>query len=101
MAGRPLQFQDPNGAVTTRSYVGNARLATRSAAGIVTSYEYDPMGNLTKVTFPGGAWLQYRIASITGAFNRTYAYDAAGNTTSDGTTSYGYNDAGRMVSAIT
>jgi RHS repeat-associated protein len=40
-----------------------------------------------------------RLLSVSGAINRTYSYDNAGNPTSDGTATFTYNDAGRMVSA--
>ena len=45
--------------------------------------------------------LQYsnRLSSTSGALTRTYSYDNSGNTTSDGTATFTYNDAGRMISA--
>ena len=42
-----------------------------------------------------------RLLSVSGAVSRSYAYDLAGNTTADGTNSFGYNDSGRMTSATT
>src|SRR5262249_26304066 len=40
-----------------------------------------------------------RLDSTSGALTRTYQYDLAGNVTSDGTSTFAYNDAGRMSSA--
>jgi RHS repeat-associated protein len=40
-----------------------------------------------------------RLDSVGGALTRTYGYDNSGNTLSDGTATFTYNDAGRMVSA--
>jgi RHS repeat-associated protein len=40
-----------------------------------------------------------QIASTTGGIVRTYAFDAAGNTTGDGTNTYTFNQRGRMSSA--
>jgi len=40
-----------------------------------------------------------RLTSTTGVLQRTYSYDAAGNTNSDGTANYTYNFANRMASA--
>jgi RHS repeat-associated protein len=40
-----------------------------------------------------------RLTSTSGVLQRAYSYDAAGNTTSDGTTNYTYNFANRMASA--
>ena len=37
--------------------------------------------------------------TVTGALTKSYSYDNAGNTTSDGTITYTYNNAGRMTSA--
>ena len=40
-----------------------------------------------------------QLESSAGVDARIYSYDAAGNITNDGTRSFTYNDAGRMVSA--
>jgi RHS repeat-associated protein len=62
--GRPTQITDANGVVTTLSYKPRGWLASRSIGGETTTYDYDPVGNLSKVTLPDGAWI-------------AYAYDAA------------------------
>jgi RHS repeat-associated protein len=39
-----------------------------------------------------------RLSSVSGAVSKSYLYDNAGNTTSDGSATYAYNDSGRMIS---
>ena len=92
----------------------------------MTTYAYDAIGQLTKVTLPGGETIQYAydaagnrtqaIDSITGTTTyssntqnqithvgtATYTYDANGNlasvTDTNGTTSYQYDDLNQLVS---
>lgn len=40
-----------------------------------------------------------RLNAITASVTRSYSYDSAGNTTSDGSATYACDDAGRMTSA--
>lgn len=95
------------------------------AAGNVTTYGYDALGQLTQVTLPGGQGITYvydaagnrtevinngttaSYASnsdnqITQAGATAYIYDANGNlltaTDASGTTTYSYNDQNRLVS---
>ena len=51
-ASRPLQFRDPNSAVTGLSCEGSRQLATRVEAGVQTTYQYDAVEVPSKVTFP-------------------------------------------------
>ncbi len=57
--GRPAQITDANGVVTTLTYKPRGWLASRSTAGETTIYDYDTVGNLTKVTLPDGSWVAY------------------------------------------
>jgi RHS repeat-associated protein len=58
--GRPTQITDANGVVTTLTYKPRGWLESRNVGGEVTSYDYDFVGNLSKVTLPDGSWLQYQ-----------------------------------------
>lgn len=80
------------------------RLTSANGTSLNQSWTYDANGN--RLTQGGGQPSTYtvsstnnRLTSITGGLTRTYTYDAAGNTTSDGAATFTYNDAGRMVSA--
>ena len=57
--GRPTQITDANGVVTTLGYSPRGRLTSRSLAGETTGYDYDLVGNLSKVTLPDGSWVHY------------------------------------------
>jgi YD repeat-containing protein len=57
--GQPTSMTDPNGLVTTMSYDARQRLTSRSVGGEITSYEYDGVGQLTRVTLPDGSSLTY------------------------------------------
>jgi YD repeat-containing protein len=82
-------MKDPNGLVTTLSYSPRGWLKTRQVGTALTSYDYDAVGQLKKVTLADGSWIGYdydpahRLTDIydqTG--NRiTYTLDAAGNRT--------------------
>ncbi len=67
-AGRLLKMTDANGLITTMTYQPRGWLATRAVANgtstETTTYTYDNVGQLTKVTLPDGS-------------NLFYAYDAA------------------------
>jgi RHS repeat-associated protein len=82
------------------------RLNSASKTGQTIGYTFDANGN--RLTQTGTQTATYTISStnnsitsIAGTPARTYAYDAAGNTTGYGALTYGYSDAGRMVSVTT
>ena len=79
------------------------RLTSAIGPGLNQSWTYDANGN--RLTQGGGKNSTFtvsstsnRLSSVSGSLVRTYGYDAAGNTTSDGTATYAYDDSGRMVS---
>jgi YD repeat-containing protein len=61
--GRPLTLQDPNGAVTELRYDARGWLLSQSINSSMTRFDYDPVGNLIKLTLPMGAYLSYRYAA--------------------------------------
>ena len=91
--GYPQTLVDPNGVVTNLAYDGRHRLISRtvntSAGPLITSYEYDPAGNLTQITPPDGSALAYtydaahRLVSTADLFGQQiqYALDALGDRT--------------------
>lgn len=89
--GRPLSVRDPNGVVTTLSYDARGRLTSRRIGDETTSYQYDGVGQLRKVSFADGSYLAYtydgahRLTEVAdGQGNRiTYTLDAAGNRLAD------------------
>jgi RHS repeat-associated protein len=79
-------------------------LTSTAGTGLNQGWTYDANGNrLTQTGSQPSAYtissVNNRITSISGFITRTYGYDNAGNTTGDATTTFTYNDAGRMVSA--
>ncbi len=74
--GQPLTIVDPNNVTTTRTYDARRRLLSEQVAGETTQFEYDPAGNLTKVTQPDGAWVSYTYDA---AARLTQAQDNLGN----------------------
>lgn len=85
--GRPLSITDPNGLVTTLTYHPRGWLTSRQLGAELTSYTYDGVGQLTKVTLPDGSYLQYtydaahRLTQINDSLNNkiVYTVDAMGN----------------------
>lgn len=68
------------------------------------AFTYDRRDNRLSLT-ENGSSVSYsvqlgtnRLLSITGPVPRSYTYDAAGNTLSDGVNTYAYDDRGRLVS---
>ena len=87
----------------TYSYDSMDRLNGAIGTGLNQSWTYDASGN--RASEEGDQPATYmpaasssRLVGISGSFERMYVYDAAGNTLSDGTSTYGYDDAGRLIS---
>lgn len=100
-----------NGTLAVREYDLDGRVTTIDSAGLST-YEFNADGTIKSWADDSGALTgptglteldvdpaSNRLTESTGLDVRTYAYDAMGNITNDGTRSFTYNDAGRMVSA--
>jgi len=80
------------------------RLTSASSSTLMQNWTRDNDGNrsaqsgtLSATYTVSGA--SNRLNSISGALTRTYTYDADGQVTSDGTRSFTYNNAGRMITA--
>ncbi len=74
--GNPLTIVDPNGVTTTLTYDLRQRLKTRTVAGATTTFDYDSVGQLDKVTMPDGSYLDYTYDA---AHRLTDVEDNAGN----------------------
>ncbi|MBL8524568.1 MAG: RHS repeat protein [Betaproteobacteria bacterium] len=85
--GQPLSMTDANGLVTSMTYDARQRLKTRNIGGETTSYDYDNVGQLTKVTLPDSSYLEYtydgahRLTEIKDGLNNkiSYTLDNMGN----------------------
>ncbi len=71
-----LTLVDPNNVSTTMTYDARGRLLTEQIAGETTQFEYDPAGNLKKVTQPDGSWVSF---SYDAAARLTQTQDNLGN----------------------
>lgn len=91
LQGKPTQVIDPNGLVTNMTYDARLRLRSQQVGNELTTYEYDSLGQLAKVTHPDGASVTYtydaakRLTGITDhKGNRVvYTLDAMGNRVSE------------------
>ncbi len=89
--GQPLTIVDPNGQTTTLGYDSRQRLAFRNVGGEITSYEYDGVGQLTRVILPDASSLSYaydaahRLTGMSDNLGNRIAYtlDAMGNRTKE------------------
>ncbi len=87
--GRPLTLIDPNHLITELVYDARGRLRSRDMGGALTTFAYDTVGNLQRITLPDERYLDYaydaahRLVSVTDALgNRIdYTLDAFGNRT--------------------
>jgi len=95
--GRLLRSVDPNGIATEYTYTarGQVDTITKSAGGQVrvTDYDYDPAGQIARITFPGGAGLAY---SYNAAHLLIRVHDDAGNSIA-----YSYDARGNRSAALT
>ena len=74
--GQPLSMTDANGLTTTMTYDARQRLTSRTVGAETTTYEYDGVGQLTKVTLPDNSFLTY---TYDGAHRLTQIQDGLGN----------------------
>jgi YD repeat-containing protein len=89
--GKPTTIVDPNGLTTTLAYDSRRRLTSRTVGGETTSYEYDGVGQLTRVTLPDASFLAYSYDSahrLTGMQDNlgnriAYTLDVMGNRTQE------------------
>jgi RHS repeat-associated protein len=91
--GLPQTIVDPNGVNTNLAFDARNRLLSSSvvttAGSLVTSFTYDPSGNLISVTQPDGSSLAntydaaHRLTGVTDLFNQSISYtlDALGDRT--------------------
>jgi YD repeat-containing protein len=85
--GQVLESVDPNGVLTTNTYDLRQRLLGTTTGGQTTSYQYDLVGQLKRVTLPDQTWVGYdyddahrQVAVYDHKGNRTdYVLDNAGN----------------------
>ena len=75
--GRPSTIKDHNNQPITLGYTARGWLKSRTVGGETTSYDYDGVGQLTKVTFPDGRSIRYSYDS---AHRLTDIADGQGNT---------------------
>jgi len=89
--GQPLTVVDPNGLTTNLTYDPRQRLRIRNVGGESTTYDYDLVGQLKRVTLPDGSFLSYgydaahRLTSVSDSLGNSIAYtlDAMGNRTQE------------------
>jgi len=87
--GRPLTMVDPNSVTTTFTYDYRGLLKTRATSGQTTSFDYNDVGNLQRVTLADGSYADYgydtaqRLEVIQDNLlnRRVYTRDDAGNIT--------------------
>jgi len=74
--GQPTQIVDSNGLTTTLAYDARQRLTSRQVGGETTTYTYDGVGQLTRVTLPDASYVDYTYDA---AHRLTQIQDSAGN----------------------
>ncbi len=93
--GHPLTIVDPNGLTTTLTYAPRGWLTSRAVSDgtstETTTYDYDGVGQLTKVTLPDNSYISYiydaahRLTGIADSLGNhvSYTLDAMGNRTAE------------------
>jgi len=89
--GQVEEIVDPNGVFTTLTYDLRQRLTSRTTAGEATGYQYDGVGQLTRLRLPDGSHIAYtydnarRLTQVADNLGNRIAYtlDAAGNRTKE------------------
>jgi YD repeat-containing protein len=89
--GYPEVITDPNGLTQIMVYDVRQRLISMDVGGELTTYSYDPVGQLTRVTQPNGAYLAYtydnahRLLGVKDQLgnSRSYTLDNRGKRTKD------------------
>ena len=89
--GRVGRITDPNGLVTDMTYSPRGWLTSKTVGGEQTSYGYDGVGQMTKVTLPDTSFITYtydpahRLTAITDSQGNkiTYTLDNMGNRTGE------------------
>ena len=89
--GQPEAMIDPNGLVTALTYDGRQRLLSRTESTETTQYQYDGVGQVTRITFPDNSFLNYtydgahRLIEITDTLSNRihYTLDLMGNRTTE------------------
>jgi RHS repeat-associated protein len=85
--GRVLKTAAPNGLVTTMAYSPRGWLTSRNVGGELTQFDYDNVGQLTRLTRPNGSYVGFeydpahRLTAVVqqDGSRLTYTLDAAGN----------------------
>jgi RHS repeat-associated protein len=116
--GKPQSLTDANGVQTSLVYTPEGWLASISVSSSTTSFEYDAVGQVTKITRGDGSWLSYtwsaarRLTSVTNNQGETveYDYDLMGNRTAqhlkDATgnlaqqSTWVYDELGRLLRSV-
>jgi YD repeat-containing protein len=62
--GQPVAVTDPNGLLSIMTYDARQRLLSRTVGDLTTSYEYDAVGQITKVTQPDSSFLTYQYDEV-------------------------------------
>jgi len=91
--GRVTRQSDANGTLTDFTYHSRGWLLTRTIDAATTTFAYDNVGNVTRITQPDSSYLAYtydaahRLTDVTDNLGNTihYTLDAAGNRTNETT----------------
>ena len=104
-ANRIIGISDSSNSALTWTYGYDPldRLTSATTSAITDGWTYDANGNrltqtgTTAITFSVSS-TNNQLTTTSGGLVRTYGYDAAGNTQSNGAYSFAYNNRGRMAS---